>query len=67
MSTTEGGAEARYRILPTPPPPDAEGPRLQEVPPEEEVDDYVIEDLEAADSPTGGAAIRCHGCYCTGW
>lgn len=59
----------KYELLDTPPPDDAPGPRLEVVPAEElQADDYVIEDLEAADSPTGGmhvANLRCQTCYCT--
>ena len=55
----------KYKILDAPPADDAPGPRLAEVVSEDEaVDEYVIEDLESADSPVGG--VRCHHCYCTG-
>ncbi len=64
MSTRGGPEESEYRILPTPPPEGAEGPRLEDLS-EDEVE-YLIQDLDTAESPTGGAAVRCArcGCYC---
>lgn len=67
MSTDQGGSAGKpaFRMRQNPPTDDPQLSPLDELPSEEEVE-YVIEDLEAAEDPTGGAAARC-GCYCYGW
>jgi hypothetical protein len=64
MTTSEGGPSGKpvFRMRANPPTDDPEKPLLEELPSEDDVE-YVIEDLEAAESPAGGAAAAC-GCYC---
>ena len=66
MSTSEGGSSGKtvFRMRQDPPVDSTEMPLLDELPAEDEVE-YVIEDLEAAESPTGGAARPC-SCFCYG-
>lgn len=63
MSTTAGGSSGKptFRMRQDPPTGSTDLRPLEGLPPEDEVE-YVIEDLEAADSPTGGAAMYCY-CY----